>query len=144
MNEISPSLQKTNELSTENLVNKTVKQIESALEVDGSEVLAEYIKENKDYFEELIALGKGRSPERLANEVVRDYKAKAFDKLSKKETENNEQSATEKAVKKIQEKAKAAKETSTTVNAKRDTETKSIASQIIEDIEADGDQLIRS
>jgi hypothetical protein len=96
--------------------------------------LNEYIAENKEYFEELLSSGKGRTPQSLAKETIRDYKAKQFDKHNKLTEEEIKKIASDKAREQLVKKNDATKSSNLNTNS-REIKKGSIITDIVRDLE---------
>lgn len=140
LSEINPKLQKAEELTTNDLITETIDLIKQGLPegTDPKEVLAEYIRENKDYFDELIGTKIGRTPQSLAKETLRDFKSKAFDKNSKLTDEEIVKRASEIAQQQLKKKVGSTKVTDMNTNS-RALPSKGLVADIISDLEAEKD-----
>lgn len=138
LKEFGPGLQQVQKQSEDNLVGDTLNLIKEGLpdDADPKEVLSEYIKENKDYFDELISTGRGRTPESLAKEALRDFKAKSFDKNNKLTDEEIVKRASEIAQAQLKKKVKNTKTTDMNTNS-REMTGKGMAADIVRDLEAE-------
>ena len=136
LKELSPALKRTEHLSTKEMIGDTIEIIQKSLP-DGEnalDVLNEYVAENKEYFEELLSSGKGRTPESLAKETIRDYKAKQFDKQNKLTDEEIKKIASDKAREQLIKKNEATKSSNLNTNS-RENKKSSIISDIVRDLE---------
>lgn len=135
LKEFGPGLQQVQKQSEDNLVGDTLNLIKEGLpdDADPKEVLSEYIKENKDYFDELISTGRGRTPESLAKEALRDFKAKSFDKNNKLTDEEIVKRASEIAQAQLKKKVKNTKTTDMNTNS-REMTGKGMAADIVRDL----------
>lgn len=138
LKEIGPGLQQVQKQAEDNLVGDTISLIKAGLpdDVDAKEILSEYIKENKDYFDELISTGIGRTPESLAKEALRDFKAKSFDKNNKLTDEEIVKRASEIAQAQLKKKVKNTKTTDMNTSS-RELSGKGLAADIVRDLEAE-------
>lgn len=140
LKEINPSLKKAEHLSTKEMIGETLDIIQKGLPEgeNAEEVLKEYISENKEYFEELLSSGKGRTPQSLAKETLKDFKAKQFDKQNKLTDEEIKKIASDKAREQLVKKDASVKSSNLNTNS-RDTKKGSLVSEIVRDMEQDGD-----
>lgn len=129
------------QVSTESLMNKTFQLVQTGLpeDEDVQAVIADYMEENKDYYQELIEMGRGRTPEQISREILKDYKAKMYDKQSKLTQEEIEQKASEKAQSELLKKTKNTKVSNMNTN-QRETKRDSEVSKLVAELEANKDQ----
>ena len=136
LKELSPALKRTEHLSTKEMIGDTIELIQKGLP-DGEnaeEVLKEYIAENKEYFEELLSSGKGRTPQSLAKETIKDFKAKQFDKQNKLTDEEIKQIASDKAREQLVKKNETTKSSNLNTNS-REIKKDSLVSEIVREME---------
>ena len=136
LKEIAPSLKITNHLSTKEMIGETIELIQKNLPEgeNAEEVLKEYISENKEYFEELLSSGKGRTPQSLAKETIKDFKAKQFDKQNKLTDEEIKKIASDKAREQLVKKDVTTKSSNLNTNS-REIKKTSLVSEIVRDME---------
>lgn len=129
------------QVSTESLMNKTFQLVQTGLpeDEDVQAVIADYMEENKEYYQELIEMGRGRTPEQISREILKDYKAKMYDKQSKLTQEEIEQKASEKAQSELLKKTKNTKVSNMNTN-QRETKRDSEVSKLVAELEANKDQ----
>lgn len=129
------------QVSTESLMNKTFQLVQTGLpeDEDVQSVIADYMEENKEYYQELIEMGRGRTPEQISREILKDYKAKMYDKQSKLTQEEIEQKASEKAQSELLKKTKNTKVSNMNTN-QRETKRDSEVSKLVAELEANKDQ----
>ena len=129
------------QVSTESLMNKTFQLVQTGLpeDEDVQAVIADYMEENKEYYQELIEMGRGRTPEQISREILKDYKAKMYDKQSKLTQEEIEQKASEKAQSELLKKTKNTKVSNMNTN-QRETKRDSEVSKLVAELEANNDQ----
>ena len=122
-------------------MNKTFQLVQTGLpeDEDVQAVIADYMEENKDYYQELIEMGRGRTPEQISREILKDYKAKMYDKQSKLTQEEIEQKASEKAQSELLKKTKNTKVSNMNTN-QRETKRDSEVSKLVAELEANKDQ----
>ncbi len=136
LKELSPALKRTEHLSTKEMIGDTIELIQKGLP-DGEnaeEVLKEYISENKEYFEELLSSGKGRTPQSLAKETIKDFKAKQFDRQNKLTDEEIKKIASDKAREQLVKKNDTTKSSNLNTNS-REIKKTSLVSEIVREME---------